>query len=75
MKRFKRKDSSTYPAGDRAVNLKLKIISKSDGDTFFKTINDVFFNKDAKIFYYRHTKVAVSIPTGCEKTKIYWEYS
>ena len=75
MKRFKRKDSSTFPAGDRAVNLKLKIISKSDGAISFKTINDVFFNKDAKIFYSRHTKVSISIPSGCEKTKIYWEYA
>ena len=74
MKRFKWKDKSTWPAEDRAVNLKLKIISKADGDIFFKTIEEVFFNRDAEIFYYGYTKVAVSIPGGCEKTKIYWEY-
>ena len=75
MKRLKWKDKSTWPSEDRAVNLKLKIISKADGDVFFKTVEGVFFNKDVEIFYYGYTNAAVSIPGGCEKTKVYWEYA
>ena len=72
--RFKKKDKATWPTDDKqSLTLLLKIKNRATGEKRIKIIDQVFFNKNTKAFCYLDYNLSVSIPDGCDKTKIYYK--
>ena len=70
--RFRKKDKSTWPNDRQVVDLKLKIKNKATKEKTKKFYLSVWFNKQEKCFIHSNN-IAVSIPFGSDKTKIYWK--
>ena len=70
--RFRKKYKSTWPKDRQVVDLKLKIKNKATGEKTKKIYLSTWFNKQEKCFV-QNTNIAVSIPFGSDKTKIYWQ--
>lgn len=71
--RFKKRDLDTWPADGQRCVIKLAIKNKATGDKRTKIIENVFFNKGTHRFCHVNYDLTVSIPTGADKTKIYYQ--